>query len=218
MERLMKTFYEIKVTLLSDTLTASGEGFGAVIDTDIVFDSLGIPFIPAKRIKGCLRHSSNEVAKMLKMANSKIQIDVETTFGKKGAIDSAPVYFHNLTVLHYQKNYDWLNYFSQHQEYKMLVTPEMILETFTTLRQQTAIGDKGVAKPHSLRTLRVLRKGQQFISEITLYEESNAIINTLYYACKNLRFIGTNRNRGFGRVECVLLKKGQEIQISRKKG
>jgi CRISPR/Cas system CMR subunit Cmr4 (Cas7 group RAMP superfamily) len=66
----MKT-YTLKLTLLSPCLIGSGEGFGAVIDSDIVFDEFGIPYIPAKRIKGCLRDSAIEVCEMFKLGRYK---------------------------------------------------------------------------------------------------------------------------------------------------
>ena len=43
---------KITIKLLSDALINSGEGFGAIIDSDVVFDDIGLPYIPAKRIKG----------------------------------------------------------------------------------------------------------------------------------------------------------------------
>ena len=47
--------HKINVKLKSDALIGSGEGFGAIIDTDVVFDEVGIPYIPGRRIKGCLK-------------------------------------------------------------------------------------------------------------------------------------------------------------------
>ena len=43
----------LKVKLKSYTLCGSGEGRG-LIDSDIVFDRHGIPFIPGRRVKGLL--------------------------------------------------------------------------------------------------------------------------------------------------------------------
>jgi len=45
----------IRMTLESDLCAASGSGFSHTIDTDIVYDRYGLPCIPARRIKGCLR-------------------------------------------------------------------------------------------------------------------------------------------------------------------
>mgnify|MGYP000559533320 CR=1 FL=1 len=46
---------KITIKLLSDLCTASGETHNSMVDTDIVYDEYGIPYIPAKRIKGCIR-------------------------------------------------------------------------------------------------------------------------------------------------------------------
>lgn len=43
--------YTIEIQLISDAIIGSGEGFGSLIDTDIVFDGLGVPIIPARRIR-----------------------------------------------------------------------------------------------------------------------------------------------------------------------
>lgn len=44
--------FTFNLELLSDTLIGSGEGWGATIDTDVVFDDFGLPYIPARRVKG----------------------------------------------------------------------------------------------------------------------------------------------------------------------
>jgi CRISPR/Cas system CMR subunit Cmr6 (Cas7 group RAMP superfamily) len=43
--------YKIILKTLSDTLIGSGKSSGTIIDSDIVFDSHCLPYIPAKRIK-----------------------------------------------------------------------------------------------------------------------------------------------------------------------
>ena len=48
----------LSMKLLTDAVPASGSGVAGVIDTDIVFDEYGIPYIPARRIKGVLRESA----------------------------------------------------------------------------------------------------------------------------------------------------------------
>lgn len=63
----MKTLI-MEVELLIPCLVGSGTGYGPLIDTDIVFDENGIPFIPAKRIKGCLRDSAIEICKYFEKA------------------------------------------------------------------------------------------------------------------------------------------------------
>lgn len=199
--------YLLKLELSSPALVGSGEGFGAIIDTDIVFDDTGIPFVPAKRIKGCLLDSAKEVQKMFECSGiSKSLIQADKTFGKPGDKKPASVYFSNLFIENYKENREWLKYFSDSEKYNDIVSGERILETFTEIRHQTAISpETGAAKKGSLRAIRVIRKGQIFYGELDIENEDNDILETLYLACLNFRSMGTKRNRGFGQVHCVLL-------------
>jgi len=47
--------YLLEIKLLSATCPGSGEGWAGIVDTDIITDSSGLPFIPGRRIKGILR-------------------------------------------------------------------------------------------------------------------------------------------------------------------
>jgi len=211
--------YILKVKLNSPALTASGEGFSAIIDTDIVFDEIGLPYIPAKRIKGCLLDSARKVEDMF-FDHSKINLslNINKTFGVVGTKMSAPVYISNLYIEDYATNKDWLNYFLKSDNYKAVLSKDRILETFTHIRRQTAIGEEGVAREHSLRTARVINKGTCFFGDIKTANKDDEIINTLTLACLNLRRIGMMRNRGFGEITCSLhdKKNGPKISITDK--
>ena len=207
----MKT-YQLKLKLLSAALIGSGEGFGSLIDTDIVFDDAGIPFVPSKRIKGCLLDSAEEVRTLFDSSHINCLMDINKTFGETGNSESGAVYFSNLTIEDYDKNKAWLDYFLKNNKYPDLLSKERILETFTEIRQQTAI-DNGVAKDSSLRTIRVIKKGFEFYGDVHIDNETEAIVNTLNLSCLNFRFMGTKRNRGLGEVHCSLLKDGNELSI-----
>lgn len=216
----MKT-YTIIIKLLSDSLIGSGDGFGAIIDSDVVFDDLGIPFIPAKRIKGCLRDSAHEVCEMFESA----QIDfldltkddtkskecfkiVADTFGRRGQRESTQFFFSNLTINQYKENKRWLNYLSE--QYNEIISRDSILSTFTGMRQQTKIEENtGVADDHFLRTIRVLNK--DFIFKGDICTQDNCSVKLLVLACNNLRRMGSKRNRGFGEIDCKLYEGSNEI-------
>ena len=220
--------YSIRLTCLSHALIGSGEGFGAVIDADIMFDDVGIPYIPAKRVKGCLREAAVEARDMLQASGLPSPIDIDTTFGTNPAEHSdkndepelvqGAVRFSNLMIDDYAQNYDWLNYLLHCKDEKDRLSKQEIVNAFTAIRQQTAI-DKvsGVAYDHSLRTVRVLKRDNSFSGVISVNgvkneAEMKPIIHTLALACRNLRRIGTSRNRGFGDVICQLVdSKGVEI-------
>ena len=50
--------YELVITLKSDLCLGSGYSYAGIIDSDICYDAYGIPYIAAKRIKGCLREAA----------------------------------------------------------------------------------------------------------------------------------------------------------------
>ncbi len=211
----MKT-YTLQITLESNALIGSGKGYGAIIDADVTFDDIGIPYIPAKRIKGCIRDSAIEICSMFDGAKIKSFLDLTTDsssnkfkiitdiFGKQGQESPAPFYFTNLMIDDYNKNKEWLEYFSS--EHANIISGDSIRSFFTELRQQTAIDDNGVAGEHSLRTIRTLRKGRTFKGDLRCKTENQDTERLLAFACRNLRYIGTKRNRGFGKIKCELLE------------
>jgi CRISPR/Cas system CSM-associated protein Csm3 (group 7 of RAMP superfamily) len=218
----MKT-YTLQITLESNALIGSGEGYGAIIDADVAFDDIGIPYIPVKRIKGCLRDAAIDVCVMLYSAQIKSFLDLTTDissnnsnkfkiitdiFGKQGQESPAPFYFTNLMIDDYDKNKEWLEYFLS--EHANIISGDSIRSFFTELRQQTAIDDNGVAGEHSLRTIRTIKKGITFKGEICCQTENQNAERILALACRNLRYMGTKRNRGFGKIKCELL----DIQVA----
>lgn len=226
---------KITIKLLSDALINSGEGFGAIIDSDVVFDDIGLPYIPAKRIKGCLRDAAREACEMLESAQVKAFLNLDKTkdkeyqifekvFGRPGNKEPAPVYFSSLNIDDYKKNWQWLEYLrdkytKEHEDSSKgrygtgILTRDSVLATFTTIRQQTAISKEGVADEHSLRTIRVLKKGIIFHGEIHALENDPYTKKLLALGCLNLRRLGTKRNRGFGEIECKLFDGAAEVSI-----
>ena len=216
--------YTIEIQLISDAIIGSGEGFGSLIDTDIVFDGLGVPFIPARRIKGCMRDAAQEVFEMLGNAGITSFIDlkkearsdgsqgfclVEETFGRPGHVASAPVFFSNFTIEEYEPNTRWLQYICH--TYPNVMSQDSILSVYGYTRQQTGINERGVADAHSLRTIRAVKKGIVFIGEVRIDRENADTEKLLALACANLQRLGTKRNRGFGEVECRLLNGATDV-------
>ncbi|MCD4786099.1 MAG: hypothetical protein K8T10_19940 [Candidatus Eremiobacteraeota bacterium] len=217
--------FTIKIQLLSDTLVGSGEGWGSYIDSDVVFDELCIPYIPARRIKGCLRESAQEIAEFLTQAKfvKSLKDDIVDILGEPGKTESSPLIIDNLYPDDYQELKEWIKWGME--EFPLIVSREAIRDCYTVVRQQTAIetGEKekndkngqspGVAKEGSLRTLRAIKKGGVFEGEINLcnvglHEKAK---NLLALASANFLRMGTNRNRGLGEVFCTIENEGSNI-------
>jgi len=194
--------YKMEIKLNSDTLIGSGEGHGQIIDTDIVYDEIGIPYIPGKRIKGILLDSAEEINEMLGNI-----IEIKPIFGEVG-ITQGNMKIGNFFIDNYSEIKEWLKYLKTKSS---LVNKNNILKYFTNLRYATAIDHQtGIAKEHSLRTERVINKGNQFTGKIDLdenYKEQLALI------CQNIRRMGTKRNRGYGEVEVSLLENSKKVDF-----
>src|SRR3990170_6938802 len=129
----------LMIELKSDALIGTGEGWGATIDSDIVFDDEGLPYIPAKRIKGCLRESALEVAEMFEQSKmtDKMSDSISVLFGDAGNIRSAQLEFSNCYLKDYILSKKWLKWANDAQ--KNVLSKEIIVSTFTSIRQHTAI-------------------------------------------------------------------------------
>ncbi len=208
----MMTF-QVKIELLSQALIGSGEGHGAIIDSDIIFDETGLPFIPAKRVKGCLLDAARNVKKMFALSKIDYKLHIEEVFGTVGSGRPAQVFFSDLYMHGHAETKAWLKYLMNvnNKAYQCILSPESILDTFTKLRHQTRINEKGVAADGSLRTSRVIKKGIEFYGDISMPRPSTDMVATLALACCNFRRIGTQRNRGFGKIKCSLLQNGTNV-------
>lgn len=189
--------YQMKITLLSDTLIGNAEGFGAIIDKDSVFDEAGLPFIPGKRIKGILR----EQAELYEKFGPNKSFQTVQLFGKSGMTDKEQDYLTVPTFFlpEYQKNRKSLLELINKEK----ITRSEVMEHFSALRMMTRIDQDGIAADTSLRTYRILKKGISFSGVITLdstweYDIQQIVAMT--------RRIGSSRNRGMGHIQCELSK------------
>ncbi|MDR0221865.1 MAG: hypothetical protein LBI54_10750 [Lachnospiraceae bacterium] len=182
---------KICLTLKSDLCPANGEGFSSVIDTDICADEYGLPFIPSRRLKGCLREAAEEIG-----------CDrIAEIFGENGASVGGSLKFSSPARLS-----DYGEAISQVQG----APREEVTRLFAYTRAATEIDrETESAKENSLRFMRVIKQyipcGKDeyrplvFEAECELDERYNAEMTKI---CKALRNIGYKRNRGFGAVAC----------------
>lgn len=186
-------------------MLGSGSGRGSLIDSDIVFDDNGLPFFPARRLKGLLRESATEVLEMLDQAGLKgfLSITIEEIFGSPTC--SSAIRIHNLYPQDYTETVKCLNYFGQ--EFPHLINKAAVMNALTSIRQQTAIDEQGHARDNSLRTIRVLNPQFCFQGKIEVLksEWQEEIEALLALSCQNLKRAGSGRNRGWGDISCRIL-------------
>ncbi|MCR5670308.1 MAG: hypothetical protein K6G10_04820 [Butyrivibrio sp.] len=200
----------IRITLHSDMCLSTGQNQGTRVQTDICTDRYGIPFIPARRIKGCLREAAKELLELGLSGYTKD--DIQGLFGdEKGR--SGALYINDGLLPDIEEVYSTIEELAKKGTdiEKKAVHPGNISGMYTYRRFQMSMkgDDKG---PGTLRTLNVLvhydpldknkSRELEFIAYATLagkkeYEE------LLKLCCKAVRHMGFGRNRGLGNVSLI---------------
>ncbi len=181
----------IELKLLSDMCAASGEGYSHTIDTDVCYDEYGLPRIPSRRLKGCLRAAAEYIGSP----------HIDRIFGVSGKTEGTMKLGNGLLK-------DHAALVEEIKKDLAGVPPQDVLELFTGTRISTEINDEtGVAKDESMRAVRV-------VNRLLPYGENESTVfvfdcdcpdgdkKELERICMALRRMGSNRNRGMGEVEC----------------
>lgn len=196
---------KIEIELLSPLQLSSGRE-DIIHDSDAVHDSYGVPYFPGKRLKGLLYESALELVEMGAKFNKR---DIDILFGNIGEtrirIDN--FYLKSRTEAEdaekIRSSWSYLE-----NKYPEIFNTENVWQSYTEVRHQTKIDEAtGTAEDKSLRNMRVVQKGKRlaFIGDIYLLAGANRINDDeiiVEQALLNLRFAGSKRNRGFGRIKC----------------
>lgn len=189
---------KLEIELRSDLCAGTGKHYAAVIDLDTALDEYGIPYIPARRLKGCMREVAADVL--------GLQTDaLDALFGKRGSGEPGSLRITDARINAYD---------SQLEEIRAAiragaVKANDITELFCSVRAETAL-ENDTAKDGSLRFTRVVNRvspvnngeALKFYADIAF---ADANTETVTKICKGLRNIGYKRNRGLGHVRCRLI-------------
>ncbi len=193
---------KLRITLHSDLCASSGSGFGNMIDTDVVLDDLGVPYIPGRRIKGCLRQSAEDLRDYgCDLATGEA---IEKLFGNgnglNGALTVDSAFLPDIGEVHSAI----LN--ARHSSaLKDVASSARIPDLFTYVRGSTAM-ENGMAKDGTLRFIRVvshysaLHPDREVSFEGCISLSDPALEELLKLSCQATRHIGSSRNRGLGEV------------------
>lgn len=181
------------IHLISDLVPGSGQGWANLIDTDIVYDKLGFPYIPARRIKGVLKEAALEL-EQFNVIEKNISLNIFGDNEKQGH----HFCLYNATLEHI----DELHKECLNSEYSKFLNKYAILDYYTTVRYQTKIDDDGIADDNSLRSVRAIARENKFYSIIE-YEKDDYDI--LKKCISNVTHMGMMRTRGFGEVKLSLI-------------
>lgn len=206
---------EIHITLYSDLCSGNGYSYYGTIDSEAEHDTFGIPFIPARRLKGCLR----ECAKLLSDSGlwEESTDPLNYLFGVSGDDSTKGIKIENAYISGYEQIKVGLKLLQENKEIKKYISPYEVLDLFSDVKAQTRM-ENGVADDNSLRFTRIIHQFSPFDKEnrlefIAKVEYPDGQEDKLKQICKALRHIGMNRNRGLGCVKCEFKAEGEVAEI-----
>ena len=195
---------EIHITLYSDFCSGNGYSYYGTIDSEAEHDDFGLPFIPARRLKGCLR----ECARLLRDSGlwEESTDPLNYLFGVSGDDSTKGIRIENAYISGYEQIEVGLKLLQENKEIKKYISPDEVLDLFSDVKAQTRM-ENGVADDNSLRFTRIIHQFSPFNKEnrlefIAKVEYPDGQEDKLKQICKALRHIGMNRNRGLGCVKC----------------
>lgn len=196
----------------------SGQG-DVNTDSTIIHDRYGIPYIPAKRVRGVLYESALEVAEMMEL--SKLDAftieDVNILFNRSTddqlVEDNPKLVISNLTIADYDTVANDIAALQSDKNLNKIFIKDRILGEYTSMRYYTSIVKKsGTAREGPLHNSRVLNRNLEFKGHITIDDMTDTERLILSCAVRNLTGIGGKRNRGFGRIECTIDDKAFDLE------
>ncbi len=179
----------VKIDLLSNTIFGSGKTVPGAEDISILIDENGFPYLRGATLKGILREEIENIVDWTKGNKNTIK----KLFGQEGeySINNERLIISDFTISENIKNI-------------MLaeenISDREITNCFTGIYTFTKI-ENGTAAEGSLRSCRYINKGTIFYGEILMNTKDEKLKELISNGLKAVKYIGTMRTRGFGKVK-----------------
>ncbi|MCC6167156.1 MAG: hypothetical protein IT329_08025 [Caldilineaceae bacterium] len=214
--------WTLHFVLERDTAFGSGGGTAGLVDTEVEHDSLGLPLVRGRTLKGLLNeecanilYSLGEALRARPAALQPWQAAAGRLFGAPGSHGDA------MAALTFGDGRlpnpirEAVREAQRPSRDRLVLDPEMVLTSLTAVRRQTALDRWGAPQEGTLRALRVVLRQTIFEAPL-LYRRtfsaqdpdgSAALADdlALLAACvRGWRRGGASRNRGLGKLRATL--------------
>ena len=181
----------IKMTLLSDAIFGNGVSVPGEEDISVLLDDHGFPFYRGSTFKGVFREELTGYLIYTGKNESDAEKEVSRLLGRSGSDDAKNrLVFSDLLLSSYVRK-EVIKEIGEDKKAE-------VRDAFTNIRTFTAIDQNGMVRDGSLRMARCVNKGLVFYGSISGIDpdDENIVKDTLGM----IKWIGTMRNRGFGKV------------------
>ena len=175
---------KIRMELITDTIFGNGESIPGGEDISVLHDKWGFPYFKGTTLKGIFREELERFVAWTGMDSGVIN----ELLGNPGDEErEGKIIFGDLSLSRAVRS-EVLKEIGDDK-------PNEIFDILTNLRAFTRIGENGVAEQGSLRIARCVNSGLVFYGEIITDKEE--LVEEVLGLVK---WVGTMRNRGFGKV------------------
>lgn len=186
----------IKMELISDTIFGNGNSVSGGENISLLCDRYGFPYYKGSTFKGVFREELMRYLEWIGRTQEEISKCLECFFGKSGNSDLVlphKLIFSDFTLSDAVK--------AQILDEIGTDSPEIVTDSLSHIRTFTKIGEDGLAAAKSLRYCRCANKGLVFYSVVSCEKEDQ---ETIQNVLKLVKWIGSMRNRGFGKIKISL--------------
>lgn len=202
----------LQIELLSPLCAGSGLNRPGLVDRDVVVDTLGLPRLPARHIKGLWRDAYRELYESDAVRTFWNLAEEDALFGRIGArfedhARRVPFALADAELPDASDLAPWLRYVFSLPKQQRPFHSDDVLAQLTEIRRQTRI-DRAFARAadETLRATRLLRRGLTFHAPVIARRPlSEFELLSLGLAAAGIQTMGASRNRGFGQVRCRLV-------------
>lgn len=189
---------QVQIEFHSSWHCGSGLSAGADLDTLVIKDHNGMPFLPGKTFKGLVREAVEEYIRLVQIDKEKKEL-VEQMFGKASSneelFESGTAHFTDATLCE--------------QEYQSIVADNAQCYLYNKVTT-TAIDENGIARDHSLHSMQTV---VPCTLHATIYDVPDELEKIVAKSLGMIKHLGQKRHRGFGR--CTVSVEGEHSPATR---
>lgn len=187
---------KIRMQLISDVVFGSGESVPGGEDISVLSDAYGFPYYKGGTFKGIFRE---ELGNYLAWTGAgQTGAEIKRLLGNGGDDDlqnQDKLIFSDFTLSDYVKG-QILSEIGTDRKYH-------VLDALSHVRTFTAVSEDGIVLEGSLRQCRCVNRGLNFYSEIQCSQKDEQMVEEVL---SMIKWIGTMRNRGFGKVKLSVIR------------
>lgn len=194
---------KIRMQLLSDAIFGNGMSIPGGEDISVLCDENGFPYYKGGTFKGVFREALEQYLEWTAQDAGRIKVEKERLLGRGGediVSRRDKLVFSDFHLSAYVKQ-QILAEVGNEQDSR----GDIIFHALTHQRTFTAVSEEGIAAKGSLRSCRCVNKGLNFYSKVECGQDDEELVAEVL---SGIKWIGTMRNRGFGKIKLTVIEKG----------